>query len=26
MDQFVEPLGVSSNENPSSIGFRRVEN
>jgi len=24
MDQFVEPLGVSSNENPPSIGFSRV--
>jgi len=26
MDQFVEPLGVSSNKNPPSIGFSRVEN
>jgi hypothetical protein len=26
MYQFVEPLGVSSNKNPPSIGFSRVEN
>jgi len=26
MNEFVEPLGVSSNENPPSTGFSRVEN
>jgi hypothetical protein len=26
MDQFVDRLGVSSDENPPSIGFSRVEN
>jgi len=26
MDEFVEPIDVSSNENPPSIGFGRIEN